>query len=219
MSQAKSKKEENNSATVSATTSGMDDFFNPLVTNETNVALKTGKKAKADSAEILTVKQACQKLGIRKRTLYARISDGTYKTYAGRDNKIRIIFTAEGPKVASHAARIVQAVSTASPVEPAQTIHTAPKRDINNVTSQNLLDLIERLTHQLSSASTRIGYLEAQVTNYQEQVKLLPDLTERAAQTLSLKEENDELRKKFAALELELTQVRKPWWKKVFAVS
>ncbi|GEM_PF-2707451 len=65
---------------------------------------------------------------------------------------------------------------------------------------------------QLRAASYRIGYLESQVEQYKDQVKLLPDMQAQAARAAAVEKEADDLRMRLAEARAELERQRRPWW-------
>lgn len=64
---------------------------------------------------------------------------------------------------------------------------------------------LQALLRELQSATYRVGYLEAQLENSTEQVKLLPDLQAQAAKA-------EALATRTAELENELTELKRSWW-------
>jgi len=83
--------------------------------------------------------------------------------------------------------------------------------------------LIEKLVNQLVGAASRVSWLESELANKREEIKLLPDLQAKAAELDSArteldsaKAENNTLKLEIESLRGELEAAKKPWWKKVF---
>lgn len=70
---------------------------------------------------------------------------------------------------------------------------------------RTLMDVITKQAEKLEAANYRNGYLEAQLSGAQEQLKLLPDLSAKATRTENLED-------KIANLESELEAAKRSWW-------
>jgi chromosome segregation ATPase len=66
-------------------------------------------------------------------------------------------------------------------------------------------DQIETLQEKLEAATYRNGYLEAQLSSAESQLKLLPDLSAKATTTETLEQQ-------IAKLESELALAQSSWW-------
>jgi hypothetical protein len=74
-----------------------------------------------------------------------------------------------------------------------------------------LVELVDKQAAKLEVASGQIGYLSAQIENYQNQVKLLPDLEEKAAKVSAQDETINQLSE-------ELTKLKGSWWYRFVAL-
>lgn len=84
--------------------------------------------------------------------------------------------------------------------------------DRQAITQKNLeaiLDSLDFATVRLEGAMYRIGYLESQVDSYKEQLKILPEFRNRAAQALLVEMENENLKKTVDTQEAELDEMNK----------
>ncbi len=93
------------------------------------------------------------------------------------------------------------------------------RRAITSKSLHALLASFETTSARLEAAMYRAGYLESQVNSLQEQLLVLPDLRTKAAQTLILQRENEQLKATVAKHETELLEVhqrmdrlRQSWW-------
>jgi hypothetical protein len=95
--------------------------------------------------------------------------------------------------------------------EPPKRIHlvqvVAPSSELaadSNALSTAMDTLLSRLAEaeqQLQSSSFRIGYLQAEIDKYKEEVKLLPDFELQARKAAEIERQNEELRKQLPELE------------------
>lgn len=72
-----------------------------------------------------------------------------------------------------------------------------------------LLEFFERQSKQIQAASCRIGWLESQLQEREQDVKLLPDLQAAASKAIDQEE-------KLARVELELERIKATWWYRVW---
>lgn len=73
--------------------------------------------------------------------------------------------------------------------------------DILGTALNTLLGRLESTEEQLQSASFRIGYLQAEIDRYKEEVKLLPDFEAQARRAADIERQNHDLRKQLPELE------------------
>lgn len=195
--------EEAHKLTTQATvdTTGLEDFFS--------------SRDKADQ-EDLTLEEAAKRLNLSERTVQRRLKLGQlqgYKVSGPRGPEWRI-------KLASCEDTTVQALPTSDDT----TISSEDTTDVETVSSEDMTadnrnaaarayvqftdfykDQIETLQEKLEAATYRNGYLEAQLSNAETQLKLLPDLSAKAIKTETLEQQ-------ISRLEGELAAVRQSWW-------
>jgi hypothetical protein len=179
------------SSTARSSTEGMEDFF------------------RSPDAVVLTVKEACKRLGIRKKNLHQRIAQGMYKTFAGVDGNLRVMLPADAKREVVHPRDLVQQARR----EPLELVTISAQAN-QLISDPQLANLLEKLFNQMSAAAVRIGYLESQLEQYNQQVTVLPDLPTHIAESLSIKKQNDMLRTRLTDIEDQLAQARKPIWTK-----
>jgi hypothetical protein len=73
--------------------------------------------------------------------------------------------------------------------------------DVLGTALNTLLSRLEEAEQQLQSSSFRIGYLQAEIDRYKEEVKLLPDFEAQARRAADIERQNFELRKQLPELE------------------
>jgi hypothetical protein len=73
--------------------------------------------------------------------------------------------------------------------------------DVLGSALNTLLSRLDETEQQLQSASFRIGYLQAEIDRYKEEVKLLPDFEAQARRAADIERHNCELRKQLPELE------------------
>lgn len=180
------------SSTARSSTEGLEDFF------------------RAPDSLVLTVKEACKRLGIRKKQLHQRIAEGVYKTYADLDGSLRVVLPANVKREVVHPRDLVQQARR----EPLELVAISAQAN-QIINDPQLANLLEKLFNQMSAAAVRIGYLESQLEQYNQQVTVLPDLSTHITETISIKKQNDMLRTRLADIEDQLAQARKPIWTKL----
>jgi hypothetical protein len=132
----------------------------------------------------VSISEAAQRLKTTERTIWRRIERGELKSRS-KGNK-----------------RLVKIPV----VEPVASIDTDGHTTFNDTSTQaNAVVDLKALLHDLQSANYRLGYLESELKNHQDQVKLLPDLVGKAA-------EAEELRARAKDLEAELERIKATWW-------
>lgn len=75
----------------------------------------------------------------------------------------------------------------------------------SNESVNPLVELVDKQAAKLEAAAGQIGYLSAQLDNYQKQVLMLPDLEARAERVRAQDEE-------IAKMSDELTRLKSSWW-------
>jgi hypothetical protein len=134
----------------------------------------------------LPISDAAKALGISERTLWRRIDNGEIKSRL-KGNKRYVRVPAE--KIL---ARFDPDSVSAGP------------RDSGTVFD------VRELVNQLTGANYRVGYLQGQLSEKEQQLKLLPDLQRQAEETAALREKLEDAEKLIARL-------KRPWWKRLFA--
>lgn len=166
-----------NDSSNSTDTGGLETLFDVTVSDD-----------KADSQKKrvveVSIAEAAQRLKTTERTIWRRIEMGELKSRS-KGNK-----------------RLVKLPI----LEPVASIDSDGHTTFTDTAIQaNAVVDLKALLHDLQSANYRLGYLESELKNHQDQVKLLPDLMGKAA-------EAEELRAKAEYLKAELEQIKATWW-------
>lgn len=114
----------------------------------------------------LTIKEAARVLGISQNSVRAKLKSGTLsgcKVKGPTGEQWRVELT----KVTSELTKPTKEVTKT--IEPPQ-----------NVEVLRLLEIIEKQNHRLEAASGQIGYLQAQLENSQDAIKLLEDRSRKS---------------------------------------
>ncbi len=169
-------------STDSTDTDGLENLF------DVTVSVDSADSQPKRVIEV-SISEAAQRLKTTERTIWRRIERGELKSRS-KGNK-----------------RLVKIPV----VEPIASIDPDGHTTFNDTSTQaNAVVDLKALLHDLQSANYRLGYLEAELKNHQDQVvKLLPDLEGKAA-------EAEELRAKTKELEAELGQIKATWWYRVW---
>lgn len=189
------------SVEVTADTTGLDDFFS------------CHDKAEQED---LTLEDAAKRLNLSERTVQRRLKNGQLKGYkiAGpRGPEWRIkVESCEDTTGQAFAASDDTTFSTddTTIVETVSTEDTT--RDSKATTANAFTQFaefyhvqIETLQEKLEAATYRNGYLEAQLSSAESQLKLLPDLSAKATKVETMEQQ-------IARLEAELANQRKGFW-------
>lgn len=182
-------------------TTGLEDFFS--------------SRDKTDH-EDLTLEEAAKRLNLSERTVQRRLKQGQllgYKVSGPRGPEWRIkLSSCEDTTVEAFAPCEDTTTSSddTTDVETVSSEDTTPSaRPVTNPAYVQFVefyrDQIETLQEKLEAATYRNGYLEAQLSSAETQLKLLPDLSAKATKT-------DTLEQQIAKLESELAQSRRSWW-------
>ena len=150
----------------------------------------TPSSAKADTSQKkiveVSISEAARRLGTSERTIWRRINRGELKSRT------------KGTK------RFVKVPL----FEPTAFVDSDGHTTLSDTpTKASALVDLHALWKDLQAATYRIGYLEAQLQNHQEQVKLLPDLQAKASEVAKLREQ-------LAARDAELAQFKTSWWRR-----
>jgi excisionase family DNA binding protein len=175
---------------TSPDTTGLDDFFSSDD--------KTGQN-------VLTLEEAAERLNLSPRTVQRRLKHGQIKGFKvsgprGPEWRIEIsstdVMTGEGSPssddttVSSEDRTVIHAVSSEDT--------TSDKPGLPESAYGQFFgfyqDQIETLQERLEAATYRNGYLEAQLSGAETQLKLLPDLSARATKAELLEKEIDTLK-------------------------
>jgi|GEM_PF-1460495 len=153
---------------VSANTEGLEDFFEAEVVPGTTEGYQVGP------TDGIPVKEAAKILGLSMKTIKDRLRKGTLSGY-----KVQEKFGAKW---------MVQ-LGTEYQVLPgaAEISSTYPTGSTESVAG--LLSLVESKDRELQAAIFRNGYLEAQLAERNEHLKLLPDLEKKAKESELLQQQ------------------------------
>lgn len=80
-----------------------------------------------------------------------------------------------------------------------------------------LLEKLEHAHHQLHASNFMIGYLQSQLENQAQTLKLLPDLQAQSAKAAESQREAADLRAQLQKAQEELVKMQRPWWSKLTA--
>lgn len=186
--------------TTSADMTGLEDFFSC--------------HDKPDQGD-LTLEEAAKRLNISERTVQRRLKQGLLKGYkvsgprgpewrvdlqSCEDTTWQASATSEDTTFSSDDTTVVEAVSSED--------MTADRRSSSAHAYVQFTEFyheqIKTLQEKLEAATYRNGYLEAQLSSAEGQLKLLPDLSAKASKTEALEQE-------IARLEAELTVKQQHW--------
>lgn len=193
------------SVEVTADTTGLDDFFSC--------------HDKAEQKD-LTLEEAAKRLNLSERTVQRRLKNGQLKGYkiAGpRGPEWRIkVESCEDTTGQAFAASDDTTFST-DDTTIIETVSTEDTTRDSKATTTNAFtqfaefyhEQIETLQEKLEAATFRNGYLEAQLSNAESQLKLLPDLSAKATKAESLEEQ-------VARLESELFVLKENWFTRFY---
>jgi excisionase family DNA binding protein len=157
--------------------SGLESFFDVTASDD-----------KADTAVTRTIEvpisEAARRLGITERTIWRRINRGELRSRTkGNKRLVKIPLVMPGVSLQS---------------DGHMTLTDTPRQ------ASALVDL-QALLRDLQSANYRLGFLQAQLDEHQQKVKLLPDLQARAS-------EAETLRMHLSTKEAELRSIKSTWW-------
>jgi cell division protein FtsI/penicillin-binding protein 2 len=154
-----------NDQTAAAFTDGMDEIFDCEHQTDESV-VETGESH--DASEV-SVSEAAKLLGITERSVWRRIRQKklAHKLVGGK-----AIVTIRQSDVSERKADTSEQLDVDVSDVSVEVDRTS---EVVRSTS-DYLNLIAELSHKLEAANYRNGYLEAQLDNYREQVKLIPDL-------------------------------------------
>lgn len=191
-------------------TEGMADFFDVEVE-----ASSSGDYLVSPTGGV-PVDQAAKVLGLSVKTVKDRLRKGTLPGYKVKDKfgEKWLVVLGSGSQVLA-GPTVEQLESTPSQVVPTiELVESTPSQVVPTVDLKPFLELLHKKDKELESAVFRNGYLERQIVEYSAQLKLLPDLENRAQEAIDYKAQVE-------AKELELIQVRaqlqslqQNWWAK-----
>ena len=174
-----------------------------------------------DEQQPLTLEEAAKRLNLSERTVQRRLKQGHlkgYKVTGPRGPEWRILLestddttergfpTSDDTTFSSEDTTDVETVSSED-----RTPDSATRANLAYVQFVDFYkDQVESLQEKLEAATYRNGYLEAQLSSAESQLRLLPDLSAKAIKTETLEQQ-------VARLEIELAtereQARRGWWK------
>lgn len=189
------------SVAVTADTTGLDDFFS------------CHDKAEQED---LTLEEAAKRLNLSERTVQRRLKNGQLKGYKiagprGPEWRIKVescedttwqdFAPSDDTTFSTDDTTIVETVSTEDTTRDSKATTANPFTQF----AEFYHDQIETLQEKLEAATYRNGYLEAQLSSAETQLKLLPDLSAKATQVESLEQQ-------ITRLEKELSIARQSWF-------
>lgn len=150
---------------------GLEDFFDVDCQGETLVTpcdLEGVTGDFQDETEGYTLAAAARKLGIPYTTFYKQVKAGKHQTVNGADGKQRIILKANPDDMPG-----------VTPVTPlSQEVTLGVLQSSEGVTEAYHLKIIEQLSSKLEGANYRIGWLESQLQEREQDVEELKLLTD-----------------------------------------
>lgn len=185
------RKQENNDT---ADTTGMDDLF---------------ACHDKDCQEDLTLDEAASRLNLSARTVQRRLKHGQLAGYKipgprGPEWRVKIEATDDTTQDTSSATQDKTAASLATTV--IDPVSSQDRTDDRFALSHALTEFsefykeqIDSLNDKLEAATYRNGYLEAQLSAAEDELKLLPDLSSKAIQVEQLERELAEVRSELLA--------------------
>jgi len=156
--------------------------------------------------EDLTLEEAARRLNLCKRTVQRHLNEGLLKGYKvsgprGPEWRINLESWQDTPEKLNTSCEDMTVVDVGSTEDT-----TSARQDVTAPESLSLVAFyerqVERLEEKLEAATYRNGYLEAQITGFQEQIKLLPDLSGKAARTELLEQQVAQLQQ----------ELKSGWW-------
>ncbi len=171
---------------VSVEVEGLEEIFGQSGGQPVAMAATNGGQL------VATITEASRLLQIPYSTLRHQVKEGKFKTQPGPNGKIRIVLDSE------------LATSGGQTVANLSTLATNGGQTVAKVDNK-FLDFLERQSKQLQDASCRIGWLESQLQEREQEVKLLPDL--QAAVSRALEQEE-----KLTRAESELERLKASLW-------
>lgn len=189
------------SVEVTADTTGLDDFFS------------CHDKAEQED---LTLEEAAKRLNLSERTVQRRLKNGQLKGYKiagprGPEWRIKVescedttgqaSATSDDTTLSTDDTTIIETLSTEDT--------TRDSKATTAIAFTQFAEFyhvqIETLQEKLEAATYRNGYLEAQLSSAESQLKLLPDLSVKATKVETMEQQ-------IAKLELDLASARRSWW-------
>lgn len=177
-------------------TTGLEDFFSSHDT---------------PSQEDLTLDEAAKRLNLSERTIQRRLKAGQlvgYKVPGPRGPEWRVTLKALDDTTET----AVPSTDDATAGSPDMTVIAEMSSDDTTKNPHDIAanavfqmsdfyrDQIETLQEKLEAATFRNGYLEAQLSNVEIQLKLLPDLSAKAVKAETLEQQNLKLQNELEAL-------------------
>lgn len=192
---------------------GLEDFFSSDD--------KTGQ-------ELVTLEEAAKRLNLSERTIQRRLKLGRLKGHKisgprGPEWRVDISSTVDETNEAVATTEDTTIPSPASrPSSEDRTGHTEGVTVVMERLASFYEAKIEKLETKLETVVWRNGYLEAQLSDTENQIKLLPDYQSKAARAVELEGELSRLEAKAGSadalelevkrLEAELSSLRRGWW-------
>lgn len=156
------------------------------------------------SGTFLTSSEAANLVGVDSRTIRRWFSSGKIK---GKLDRHKLLVHADD--VRKLAGTTPGTVSDFSPGQAADVSGIEFLED-DQVSGTGRDGLIEKLVNQLVGAASRVSWLESELANTKEEIKLLPDLQARAAELDLARVENDTLKQQIETLRNELEAAKRP---------
>jgi len=187
--------------TTSLDMTGLDDFFSCHDKPE---------------QQVMTLDEAAKRLNLSERTVQRHLKHGKlkgFKVTGPRGPEWRIYVVSSDDMTASSAEATDDTVFSNIDMTDVESVATEDKTDDRSALTAHALaqftgfyhDQIETLQEKLEAATYRNGYLEAQLSNSEQQLKLLPDLSAKATKVETLEQQIQQLK-------AELVAERQTWW-------
>jgi len=180
-----------------ADTTGLDDLF------AAEVVPGSSKLNQVAPTETVSVESAAKLLGLSVKTVKDRLRKGTLNGCKVKDKfgeKWLVILGSEYQVVPE----AVEIVPESSP-SPSGVVGAS-------VDLQVFFALLDRKDRELQAATFRNGYLESQISDYNNQLKLLPDLQAKASQAKDLMEELAIKQQELLDLRTKVDKLEQSWW-------
>ena len=175
----------------SVATEGLEGLFSGGNKNENQISdsdsLRESNEmhqVSLDSYVVLTAAEASSQLRIPISTIYRRIKAGKFNTATGDDGTVRIILPKDrenqpGQTDSHDSNERVEVILDDSHQIQGMSEFRSRNHQERDHHADNLLAIIEQKDKKLEAATYRVGYLEAQLANKSEQIKLLTDAQQK----------------------------------------
>ncbi len=180
-----------------ATTEGLDDFF------EVEVEPGSAKVSQVSPTEGVPVDYAAKVLGLSVKTVKDRLRKGTLNGLKVKDKFGEKWLVVLG----SDYQEIPESIEIVPESSPSQVGVVGASVDL-----KPFFDLLERKDRELQSATFRNGFLENQIADYTNQLKLLPDLQAQAKDATDLRAQLEHKQQELLDLRAQVDRFEQSWW-------